>query len=84
VADNPTVERFADTLLLLWKMITQIKGQTKGEVSRVPKLGQRYAQLTVGTPISVSDRWGDYKTSRRKAVADLTDTLQQAMESLIR
>ncbi|NEQ99991.1 MAG: 1-acyl-sn-glycerol-3-phosphate acyltransferase, partial [Cyanothece sp. SIO2G6] len=80
VADNPTVERFADTLLLLWKMITQIKGET----GQVPKLGQQYAQITVGTPISVRDRWADYKTSRRKAVADLTDTLQQALESLIR
>ncbi|MGK7889687.1 MAG: 1-acyl-sn-glycerol-3-phosphate acyltransferase [Leptolyngbyaceae cyanobacterium] len=83
VADNPTVERFADTLLLLWKMITQIKGQAKGEVSQIPKLGQQYAQLTVGQPISVSDRWADYKISRRRAVASLTDTLQQAMESLI-
>jgi len=79
VADNPTVERFADTLLLLWKMITQIKGESHTP----PNLGQRYAQLTVGTPLSVSDRWAEYKTSRRKAVADLTDDLQRSLESLI-
>ena len=79
VADNPTVERFADTLLLLWKMITQIKGESKP----LPKLGKKYALVTTGEPISVSDRWPDYKASRRKAVAALTDTLQESMESLI-
>lgn len=79
VADNPTVERFSDTLLLLWKMITQIKGESKP----LPKLGKKYAVVTVGGPLSVSDRWPDYKKSRRKAVADLTDTLQQSMEALI-
>ncbi|NET47411.1 MAG: 1-acyl-sn-glycerol-3-phosphate acyltransferase [Merismopedia sp. SIO2A8] len=83
VADKPTVERFADTLILLWKMITQIKGGVNIESSQVPHLGQRYAQVTVGKPISVSDRWPEYKASRRKAVADLTDTLQASMESLI-
>lgn len=79
VADNPTVERFADTLLLLWKMITQIKGESKP----LPKLGKKYALVTTGEPISVSDRWPEYKASRRKAVATLTDTLQESMESLI-
>ena len=79
VADNPTVERFADTLLLLWKTIAQIKGESKS----LPKLGRKYAVLTAGTPISVNDRWSDYKENRRKAVATLTDTLQQSMESLI-
>ena len=79
VADNPTVERFADTLLLLWKMVTQIKGESQD----LPKLGKKYAVVTTGQPISVSDRWSDYKSSRRKAVADLTDALQQSMESLI-
>lgn len=79
VADSPTVERFADTLLLLWKMITQIKGESKP----LPKLGKKYAVVTAGEPISVSDRWADYKSSRRKAVADLTNTLQTSMEALI-
>ena len=79
VADNPTVERFADTLLLLWKMITQIKGESKP----LPKLGKKYGLVTTGEPISVNDRWADYKSSRRKAVASLTDTLQKSMEALI-
>ena len=79
VADKPTVERFADTLLLLWKMITQIKGGS----GKAPDLGKRFAQVTVGKPISVNDRWADYQSSRRKAVANLTDILQHEMESLI-
>ncbi|MEM9219114.1 MAG: 1-acyl-sn-glycerol-3-phosphate acyltransferase [Cyanobacteria bacterium P01_F01_bin.150] len=79
VADSPTVERFADTLLLLWKMITQIKGESK----ELPNLGRKYAVVTAGEPICVGDRWPEYKKSRRKAVADLTDTLQHSMEKLI-
>ena len=49
----------------------------------MPKLGKKYAVVTAGEPISVRDRWPEYKASRRKAVASLTDALQQSMEVLI-
>jgi hypothetical protein len=42
--------------------------------------------MTVGEPISVSDRWSTYQTSRqaaRQSVTDLTKDLQKALESLI-
>lgn len=42
--------------------------------------------MTVGEPISVSDRWQAYQTSRRSAklaVADLTKDLQTALEEMI-
>jgi hypothetical protein len=83
VLEKPTVERFAETLLLTSDMITRIKG---GNPFNRPKLGKQCAHVTIGTPISVSDRWDDYKSNRRaakQAVEDLTQTLQTALQDLI-
>ncbi|MEL6320269.1 MAG: 1-acyl-sn-glycerol-3-phosphate acyltransferase [Cyanobacteria bacterium J06626_14] len=80
VADNPTIERFADTTLLIWKMMQQI-GQTSA--SDFPKLGTRCAKVTVGEPINISDRWEEYQIKRRVAIAQVTQDLQAALESLI-
>ncbi|MEO1401109.1 MAG: 1-acyl-sn-glycerol-3-phosphate acyltransferase [Cyanobacteria bacterium J06635_1] len=80
VIEKPTAERFAETVLLMRDMIARIEG--KNPFPR-PKLGQQQAILTVGEPISVSDRWADYKKSRRRAVDGLTQDLQTALEALI-
>ena len=83
VAEKMTVERFAETTLLLWDMVTRIKGSNPFDR---PSLGQQRVQITVGQPLSVSDRYPVYQASRhaaRQAVADLTKDLQHAMESLI-
>jgi hypothetical protein len=83
VLEKPTVERFAETLLLMWDMITRIKG---GNPFKRPKLGSQCAYITIGEPISVSDRWATYQTNRRaakQAVADLTQDLQTALEQMI-
>lgn len=83
VLEKPTVERFAETTLLLWDMVTRIKG---GNPFRRPRLGKQWVQMTVGRPISVSDRWETYQASRRSAklaVADLTQDLQVALETMI-
>ncbi|MEB3356802.1 MAG: 1-acyl-sn-glycerol-3-phosphate acyltransferase [Synechococcales bacterium] len=80
VAEKPTAERFADTILLLWKMVAQIKGKSSSDN---PKLGTRVAHLTVGEPLNVTERWPLYQSKRRQAIADLTQDLQTAMESLI-
>jgi hypothetical protein len=42
--------------------------------------------MTVGEPISVSERWEAYQASRRSAkqsVAELTQNLQTALEAMI-
>jgi hypothetical protein len=84
VQEKPTAERFAETLLLLRDLIEKI------EEVRTPKrpiLGPQQVHLTVGQPISVSDRWEQYQSSRRQAkqaVADLTQDLQGALEGLVR
>lgn len=83
VLENPTVERFAETTLLMWDMITRIKG---GNPFHRPRLGKQSVQMTVGEPISVSDRWDTYQANRRSgklAVAHLTHELQTALEKMI-
>lgn len=82
VAEKPTVERFAETTLLLWDTVSRIEGSNPFQR---PRLGKQRVQMTVGQPLSVSDRYPIYQASRhgaRQAVADLTQDLQQAMENL--
>jgi hypothetical protein len=83
VQQKPTAERFAETLLILWEMVTRI---IDGNTGRRPNLGKQKALITIGEPISVSERYTAYKGSRtgaRLAVADLTKDLQVSLEGLI-
>ena len=83
VLEKPTAERFADTTLLMWDILTRIKGSNP---FNRPSLGKQRVQMTVGEPISVSDRWHTYQTSRRnakQAVSELTQDLQTALEKMI-
>lgn len=80
VLEKPTVERFADTLLLLWDTVTRLKG--KDPFPR-PRLGEQRVQMTIGEPISVSNRWEAYQGNRRRTVSDLTQDLQTALEKMI-
>lgn len=83
VKEKPTAERFAETLLLIWDMVTRIKG---GNSFQIPTLGKQRVKITIGEPLSVSERYPAYKANRqgaRQAVADLTKDLQLALEGLI-
>jgi len=80
VLEKPTADRFAELSLLLWDTMARITG---GNPFSRPHLGKQQANLTVGTPISISERWPAYKKSRRRAVADLTQDLQSALEAMI-
>ena len=80
VAEKPSVERFADTILLIWKMIAQLKGESS---PKLPYLGQKTVQLTAMPAFLITDYWEKYQTNRRQAVADLTQDLQQALEKSI-
>jgi hypothetical protein len=84
VREKPTAERFAETTLLIWDMVTRIQG---GNPFKRPHLGKQRAKITIGEPLSVSARYPVYSASRRdakQAVMDLTNDLQQVMEGLIR
>nr|WP_242045318.1 1-acyl-sn-glycerol-3-phosphate acyltransferase [Anabaena catenula] len=83
IREKPTVERFAETTLILWNMVNKIKGINP--LPR-PQLGKQQVKITVGEPISVSERYSGYKSSRvaaRQAVAELTNDLQQVLEDLV-
>ncbi len=80
VKEKPTASRFAEMALLLWELVKKIKGESPFPR---PQLGQQRAILTVGKPISLNDRWPSYKSSRRQAVAQLTQDLQTALEEMI-
>lgn len=81
VAERPTVERFADTTLLIWTMLRQINQQS---TEPKPDLGDRVARVSVGDPIDVSDYWEAYQSKqRRMAIASVTQELQAALESLV-
>lgn len=83
VWEKTTAERFAETTLLMWDVMARIKG---GSPFRRPSLGKQWVQMTVGEPLSVSDRWETYQASRRGAkqsVADLTHDLQVALQNMI-
>jgi hypothetical protein len=83
VREKPSAERFAETALLMWDMIARIKGESP---FNRPKLGDQAAVVTIGHPLSVSERWESYQGGRRnakQAVAELTQTLQTELEQLI-
>ena len=83
IREKPTAERFAETTLILWKMVARIKGD---KAVQLPQLGKQRVKITIGEPISVSERYPAYKENRleaRKAVAELTNDLQSKMENLI-
>ncbi len=84
VKEKPTPERFAETALLMFDMMGRIRNNKK--LPGRPRLGWRQAQITIGEPISVTERWSIYKSDRhaaRQAVNDLTNDLHQAIENLI-
>jgi hypothetical protein len=81
--DKPSFERFAETTLILFDLLARVRGD---KLPARPRLGLRHAHFTVGKPISVSDRYPAYQTSRtaaRKAIADLTEELRQALQAMI-
>ncbi|BFM38309.1 1-acyl-sn-glycerol-3-phosphate acyltransferase [Synechocystis sp. LKSZ1] len=80
VKEKPTVERFADTLLLLWDVVARIKGNNS---FFRPALGKQRAQLTIAKPISVTERFPAYQENRRQAVAALTQDLEATLSQLI-
>lgn len=79
VKEHPSANRFAETTLLLRDMVAKIEGKRASDAS----LGKQRAVVTVGEPIRVDDRLGDYKKKRRGAIATLTKELQASLESMV-
>ncbi len=83
ILQKPTADRFAEIILILWRIVTFI---TDGQPNQPPDLGRRSVHMVVGEPLSVSARWSIYEADRRsarKAVMELTQDLQAALEQMI-
>jgi hypothetical protein len=83
VKEKPSFERFSETTLILFDLIARIKGEKS---PKRPRLGWRQANLTVGNPISVTERWENYQASRqaaREEINKLTDELQTSLQKMI-
>jgi 1-acyl-sn-glycerol-3-phosphate acyltransferase len=83
VQERPTPERYAESVLIMWNTVARITG---GNPFNRPKLGPIRAEIVIGDPLSVSDRYGDYASSRKQAkqsLADLTRDLQLALEQML-
>lgn len=80
IKQNPSFDRFADTVIIIWTAIARLKGVNP---NKTPNLGKQLVKTRVGEPIAVSPRWASYRSSRRQAIADLTRDLQIALEELI-
>ena len=83
VRDNPTAERYAETVSLVYKTVQRLKGEAS---DAPPSIGSQRVRLTVGEPILIDDRYGAYTANRqgaRQCVADLTKTLQESLEAMI-
>ncbi|OUL18929.1 glycerol acyltransferase [Nostoc sp. RF31YmG] len=83
IQEQPTVERFAETTLLMFDMLSRISDR---KTPARPRLGWRAARITVGEPISVTERWANSQSDRqasRQAASQLTQDLKIALEQLI-
>ncbi|BAZ17551.1 phospholipid/glycerol acyltransferase [Calothrix sp. NIES-4071] len=83
IKDKPTFERFAETILLMYDMMSRLQNDT---FPGRPNLGWRQSKVTVGQPISVTQRWETYKKDRqgaRTSVSELTLDLHKALQTMI-
>jgi hypothetical protein len=84
ILEKPTPERFAETLLLMFDMLSRIQDST---LPGRPRLGLKQSMISVGEPINVSTRWENCqgnKQALRKGVSELTQDLQVMLEELIK
>ncbi|AFZ57403.1 1-acyl-sn-glycerol-3-phosphate acyltransferase [Anabaena cylindrica FACHB-243] len=84
ILEKPTAERFAETALLMFDMLSRIQEST---LPGRPRLGLKQAMIIVGEPISISERWESCqgnKQALRTGVSDLTKDLQIELEELIK
>ncbi len=84
VREKPTLERFAETLLITWETVARLSGEDNS--LKRPHVAAQTAHITIGDPLIINDRWPEYQTSRRQAkqaVQGLTQDLQTALESMI-
>ena len=84
ILEKPTPERFAETILLIFDMLSRIQNST---LPGRPRLGFKQAMISVGNPINVNEKWENCqgnKQALRTGVSELTQDLHKMLEELIR
>ncbi|MGB3402021.1 MAG: 1-acyl-sn-glycerol-3-phosphate acyltransferase [Microcoleaceae cyanobacterium] len=84
IKEKQTVERFAETLLILFDLVERIKGKKN---PRRPQLGKRRVKIIVGNAISVSDKCSEYQSNSpqtKPAVKNLKNEIEAALNQLVK
>jgi 1-acyl-sn-glycerol-3-phosphate acyltransferase len=83
ILQKPSADRFAEMLVILWRITAWLEGK---QPAQPPNLGSKRLRITIGEPLSVTQRWPQYQESRRSAraaVQQLTDDLQKTLAQMI-
>lgn len=80
VAEKPSIDRYGEVLMILWRAITWIRGC--GEEPPAA-LGPWRVRMAVGEPLDVGVRFEGYRRDRRGAVERLTADLRERLEAAI-
>ncbi len=80
VAEKPSLDRYGEVLIILWRAIAWIRGR---EDEQPPALGPWTVRIRVGEPIGVDNRAEEYAHRRRGAVDRLTADLRLSLEATI-
>ncbi|NJN23808.1 MAG: hypothetical protein HC810_04660 [Acaryochloridaceae cyanobacterium RL_2_7] len=83
IATKPSADRFAEVLMLLWRVSVWLKGDSP---HTPPKLGLRRTKIKVGEPIEIQDYWEQYKQDRRSAretVNTVTDLIKLKLDEFL-
>ncbi|MGK7874706.1 MAG: lysophospholipid acyltransferase family protein [Xenococcaceae cyanobacterium] len=72
VAENPTPERFLDTLIRLEREVF--------DLDKPPPKGHRQATIEIGEPVNLKDAFADYQRDRKGTVNTLVNQLQRAVQ----
>lgn len=75
VAENPTPERFLDTLIRLEREVF--------DINQPPPKGFRRAVLQFGEPINLKEYFADYQCDRTAVIKQLTAAFQQTVQTLL-
>lgn len=80
VLQNPTAERFAEILIILWRVVMWVRDKNP---NRAIHFGPRRLILSIAEPISVTQQLPHYQENRRsarQAIQGLTKDLTLALE----
>jgi hypothetical protein len=83
ILQKPSADRFAEMLVILWRITAWLEGK---QSAQPPNLGAKRLRITIGEPLSVTQRWPLYQENRRSArvaVQQLTDDLQKSLAKMI-